>query len=1041
MSLTPEQEKAVYTENNNIIVSAGAGSGKTKVLTERVLRKLNDGVSIDNLLILTFTNNAAAEMAKRIRDNIKGKPGLREELNKLDSSYITTFDSFALSLVKKYHNLVNVKKNVNIIESNVLSLKIKELLDEIMDEEYIKKELNFVKLISDFCIKDDNRIKETIIKFLHKLDMKYDKDDYLNNYLDNFYSPDFINYNINLYLDIIKNKVRIIDNLLTEISKDVDTEFFMNLNECLSPLLNSNTYEEIRNNIPEKLPNLPRGQSDFVQNTKGKIKDLLDDIKDYTKYENEQEIFDTIMLTKDYVSEFIILIKELDNRINKYKQENDLYDFIDISKLAIKIVEENENIKEELKNNFNEIMIDEYQDTNDLQEYFISLISKGNNVYMVGDVKQSIYRFRNANPDLFSYKYNNYKVNNGGIKIDLLNNFRSRREVLDNVNLIFDYIMDNYIGGANYIESHRMIAGNKSYDNEGKTNQNNNMEIYTYPYDSKGKYTKSEIEAFIIAHDIKEKVKNKYQIFDKDNKILRDATYNDFCILIDRGTDFDLYKRIFLYNQIPLNINRDEDLTNCDLLSVIKNIYSLLDVIINNKTKDEFIYSYMSIGRSFLMDYDDSYIFSVIKNNKFEETELYKKIINITNNINSKTLSMILDDIINEFDIYNKLYLIGDIDDNIVKIDYLYSLCETLNSMGYTYLDFVSFLNDIFDNDSDIKFSLSKEDNTSVKIMTIHKSKGLEYYVCYFPGLSSKFNDDDLKDKYIFDNKLGIITPYFLEGIDNTIYRELFKQNFKLDDISEQIRKFYVAFTRVKEKIIMVMPEKEASEEYNDNGMVTDDKRLSYKSFSELLYSIYSKIKDYEKKIDLNTLNLSKDYNLYKRGNVFDKINDTNEVIKTINIDIPPLEELIESHYSKSTLTLNDKETLSKMKFGTDMHYYLEVLDFDNPDLSIIPEDYKDRINNFLNCDLLKDISNGKIYKEYEFIYNIDNNITHGIIDLLIEYSDHFDIIDYKLKNIDDENYDKQLNGYRNYIESISNKKVNCYLYSIIDENYREVVK
>ena len=107
MSLTPEQEKAVYTENNNIIVSAGAGSGKTKVLTERVLRKLNDGVSIDNLLILTFTNNAAAEMAKRIRDNIKGKPGLREELNKLDSSYITTFDSFALSLVKKYHNLVN----------------------------------------------------------------------------------------------------------------------------------------------------------------------------------------------------------------------------------------------------------------------------------------------------------------------------------------------------------------------------------------------------------------------------------------------------------------------------------------------------------------------------------------------------------------------------------------------------------------------------------------------------------------------------------------------------------------------------------------------------------------------------------------------------------------------------------------------------------------------------------------------------------------------------------------------------------------------
>ena len=182
------------------------------------------------------------------------------------------------------------------------------------------------------------------------------------------------------------------------------------------------------------------------------------------------------MYTKDYVNELIILIKELDKRIKEYKQVNDLYDFIDIAKLAIKIVDENENIRLELKNYFNEIMVDEYQDTNDLQELFISLISN-NNVYMVGDVKQSIYRFRNANPDIFREKYNKYKEGIGGIKIDLLKNFRSRSEVLDNVNLIFDYMMDDYIGGANYIESHRMIFGNDSYINEGKTEQNNNMEI------------------------------------------------------------------------------------------------------------------------------------------------------------------------------------------------------------------------------------------------------------------------------------------------------------------------------------------------------------------------------------------------------------------------------------------------------------------------------------------------------------------------------------------------------------------------------------
>ena len=602
-------------------------------------------------------------------------------------------------------------------------------------------------------------------------------------------------------------------------------------------------------------------------------------------------------------------------------------------------------------------------------------------------------------------------------------------------------MMDDYIGGANYIESHRMIFGNDSYINEGKTEQNNNMEIYTYPYDKKNGFTKEEIEAYIIANDINNKVNSGYQIFDKDEKKLHNARFSDFCILIDRTTNFDLYKKIFLYHKIPLCIYRDEYLTSSDLLSVIKNIFSLIDCYVNKKTKEEFTYAFMSVSRSFLMDLDDSYLFSIIKNDKFSETELYKKIENISSNINSKTLSMILDDIMYEFDILNKLFVIGDIDDNFVRIDYLYSLCETLNSMGYTYTDFVSFLNDIFDKDTDIRFSLSKEDNTSVKIMTIHKSKGLEYNVCYFPGLSSKFNESDTKDKFIFDNKLGIISPYFMEGLDNTFYRELFKYNYKLDENSEKIRLFYVALTRVKEKMIFVLPEYDDEEDYNDKQMVSDDKRLSYKNFSDMLASIKDKLNVYEKEINLDDLNLSHDYNLNIKNDVFESIGESNNIIKTNSINLPEPIEIERSHYSKSNLTLNNKETLSKMKFGTDMHYYLEVMDFNNPDLSIIPDDFKDKINKFLSSDLVKNIKSGKVYKEYEFIYNYDNNETNGIIDLLIEYPDHFDIIDYKLKNIDDENYDKQLNGYRNYIESISNKKVSCYLYSIIDENYREIKK
>ena len=1033
---TKEQSDAIYETGKNIIVSAGAGSGKTLVLSERVLEHVKSGISINRMLILTFTRAAAEEMKRRIRKKLI-KNDLREEVNLIDSSFITTFDSYSLSLVKKYHHLLNVSRNINIIDENILKIKVSELLDELLEEEYEKRDPLFVKLISDFCVKDDRLIKKTILNLLDKLNMKYDMDNYLDNYLDNFYNLDNIKNNLLDYVSIIKGKINEINNNLSDISLYVDGDYYSKLLDSLNNLINSNDYLSIKNNIPDKLPNLPKGSEEIVKNKKGIISDLLKEIKDYTKYSSESELIDTYLLTKDYVNELIILIRKLNNKINEFKFNNDLYDFIDISKLAIKVVEENENIRLELRDYFKEILVDEYQDTNDLQEYFINLIGN-NNIYMVGDIKQSIYRFRNANPDIFRSKYNNYSTGNGGLKIDLLKNFRSRKEVLDNVNLIFDYIMDDYIGGANYTESHRMVAGNISYDNEGKTNQNYNMEIYTYPYDKELGYKRPEIEAFIIADDILNKVNNHYQVFDKDLNILRDVTFNDFCILIDRSTNFDLYKKIFLYKQIPLSIFRDEQLTSSNLLLVIKNIYKLLDIYVNKKTKEELTYSFLSIGRSFLFEYDDNYLFNVIKNDSFNDTEIMKIIDKISININSKSLTNLFDEIINEFNIYNNIIKIGDIKDNYIKIDYLYDLCSNLNTLGYTYLDFVNYLDKIFENDSDIKFSLSKDDNSSVKIMTIHKSKGLEYHICYFPGLTSAFNTSDLKEKFIYDNKLGIISPYNMEGIGNTFYRDLFKYNYTKEEISEKIRLFYVSLTRVKEKMIFVIPSDD-SEIDEVNGVISNEERLAYKSFSDMMISIKEKLSNYIKNINIDSLNLSKDYLLPSEGDVFKKFKKTNDYIETVEYELEEKQELTESHFSKSNISLVNKDKSDVMSFGTKVHYYLEVLDFNNPDYSLIENEYQDKIKIFLNSDLLNNKDKAKFYKEYEFIYQEDNEVKHGFIDLLVEYSDHYDIIDYKLKNIDDLLYDKQLNGYRKYISELSNKKVNCYLYSIMDSTYREV--
>ncbi|UKI28027.1 MAG: UvrD-helicase domain-containing protein [Bacilli bacterium] len=176
-----------------------------------------------------------------------------------------------------------------------------------------------------------------------------------------------------------------------------------------------------------------------------------------------------------------------------------------MANLAIKLVKENSQIREEIKNNLNEILIDEYQDTNDVQEEFISYISN-NNVYMVGDIKQSIYRFRNANPYIFKNKYDMYSSHNNGMKIDLNKNFRSREEVINNINLMFNHIMDDYLGGASYQKEHQMIYGNLMYQGNGDNKENNNFEIYNYLNDTNYKKTMRS-RPFVIADDINNKNK------------------------------------------------------------------------------------------------------------------------------------------------------------------------------------------------------------------------------------------------------------------------------------------------------------------------------------------------------------------------------------------------------------------------------------------------------------------------------------------------------------------------------------------------------
>lgn len=1025
MAWTNEQKEAIYTEGTNIIVSAGAGSGKTAVLTERVLEKVKKGISVDNLLILTFTKMAAKEMKERIGDKLK-KEGLTSELAKLDTADITTFDAYALSVVKKYHYCLNVSKDINIIDGSVITLYKRKILKDIFEELYEENNHEFIDFIQEYCIKDDKDIFEFILNINSKLDLKTNKREYLDNYINTVYDEVKIDNDIDNYIKVILKLISNINDYLEYIDDD---DYLAKLYDVISPLLSAKSYDDIKSNISIKLPIL-RGASDITREYRDKIKSTIDEIKKLTTYDSYDDIKRGILSTKGNAKVIIDIIKKLDDITYNYKVKYNSYEYSDISALAIKLVRDNKEIREEIKNNLNEILIDEYQDTNDVQEEFISYISN-NNVYMVGDIKQSIYRFRNANPYIFKNKYDTYSNNIGGIKIDLNKNFRSREEVINNINLLFDRIMDNDIGGADYSLSHRMIYGNLMYKGDGDNKEDNNFSVYNYLNDTT--FKNNEVEAFIIADDIKNKINSGYRAFGKDTNGVRKIKYSDFAILLDSSKSFDLYKKILEYNGIPTSIVKSVNLTDGEVVLVIKNIISFIIKINDNKIDNEFKKLFISIGRSFLFNTDDNVLFDYFLNNNFKDSDIYKISYNITKRLDTISLEEIIDLIVDNFDFYNKLFLLGDYNANILRIQKLKEITNSLINLDYDIYDYQKYLDDIISNNLKLEYSVNDNSTDTVKIMTIHASKGLEFGVCYYGELYNRFNNSDAISKYSYDNKYGIILPYKDKFLYNTIYHNLSYRDYVMENISERIRLFYVALTRAKEKMIFILPSNTKEDNKSIGDIIDNSIRGKYNSFASIMYSLESITKDYYKNIDINDINLSKDYNMISNNNYKEHLKLINDKIE-VNTTCIPSSIKENKTFSKKDIHIVTKEEEDKLLYGRLIHELFECTDFNN--LDNLSDNNKKIIERFLEK---VDISHANIYKEYEFIYDEDNTTYHGIIDLMLEYQDNIKIIDYKLKNINDEAYIKQLNGYKNYIEKLFNKKTSIYLYSITLNTLEEI--
>lgn len=866
MEFTKEQQAAITRSGKNILVSAGAGSGKTEVLKQRVTHFISqeNGPKLNQFLILTFTNLAAGEMKDRIR---KALAKIKSpEANEVDAADICTFDAYALSLVKKYHFLLKVSPNVSNIDSTIIDVRKRTIIDEIFENYYAKKEPRFIFMIDSLCFKNDKDVKKMILKVYNKALLELDTKEYLSTFVSRYYNDDLIEEMVSsVERKIIESKnelVSMINSLSTKNKPNgkkgdkEDISFRNKAAEIFDGLGSKNTYDEVVRTFlgfTETLPGmgLPATASNVLNEEEATVLESFHD-----KYKKLKERADALPATREELKDYLLMSKpfaemivdilfELDERITKYKQEKNAFEFNDIAKMALDLVKNHEEVREPIKNKLKMIMVDEYQDTSTLQDKFISYISN-NNVYMVGDVKQSIYRFRNADVSIFIDKYDSYKAHDAESVIDMNTNFRSRPEILSGINYMFKQIMTNKYGGADYKASHLIEAGNKFYDRVGK---NDGQSPISYLLYEEGVNTKLkdylEEEAHVIARDIISKINSKFQVMDyrtgSDGKLLedekgnpipylRDCCFTDFCILMDRGGAFEKYSRVFSSYNLPLYVENDDDVTTNDMVLVMTNVLRLIKCIKEGDYRSStFEKALASVARSYIFGKKDQDLFEMFKAKEewnktqkelkkrdpeykeplegpFGGNEIVTKIKEVILNNYNSSIYEIFEKICFKLEFYGKCLEIGDVESNEKYLDFFLEKFKAMSELDYSIDDFIIFMECVDEYKLKLKLSSQGSSLDSVTIMNYHKSKGLEFNIVYYSGLKKQFNREELKDKFGFSSKYGLITPPLLLG-KAPITKELNSELENEEDTSEKIRQFYVALTRAREEAIILLPE------------------------------------------------------------------------------------------------------------------------------------------------------------------------------------------------------------------------------------------
>lgn len=888
---TKEQKAVIESRNRNLLVSAAAGSGKTAVLVERIIRMITEGenpLDIDQLLVMTFTKAAADEMRERVLlavdEKLKEDPEnghLQMQAAMIPYARITTIDSFCLGIIREHYNQLDIDPAFRVGDEGELLLLRGSVMEQLLEDYYEAGDEEFSRFVETYATgKSDRGIEDHIMavynfsgsnpwpeKWLEACEKELE--DYEEGSDDRLMETEWMRF---LMWDVamqtgefcaqLKEALAVCDEengpaayipMLTSDLRMLQAIGNAKDYGCLNELLGSASFDRLAS-IRSK--EIDADKKSFVTGCRDRIKKAVGKLRDLYCFESIETVVRDLKGTSGAVRMLLRLAGEFHDRYQEAKQEKNLVDFGDLEHYALEVLLEETDEGErtpsaaadELSRQFEEILVDEYQDSNDVQEALIHAISRERfgtpNVFMVGDVKQSIYKFRLARPELFLKKYESYPREDGLYQtIELHQNFRSRDSVLSGINEVFYQIMTKGLGGILYTEDAALHPGAVFEPTEETVGGKLELHMVNtgggllkqLEADPADDYTSREMEAKLIAARMKELINPEtgLKIWDKKEKRYRTACYGDMVILLRSLSGFaEDFVNILMNEGIPAYAERRtgyftaiEVETVLCFLSIIDNpmqdipLAAVLKSPIVGAT-DEELARLMAVFKRTAKKGQDRGIYGAwmyyLENCPEDEREgeLYGKLAAFSDELAEYrriagylSIHELLYIIYENTGYYDYIAAMPAGEARQANLDMLVEKASAYEKTSYSGLfHFIRYIENLKKYDTDFGEAALAGDENTVRILSIHKSKGLEFPVVFLAGMGKKFNKQDLYGKILIDPDLGIATDYLdleLRVKTPTLKKNVLRRRLELEALGEELRVLYVAMTRAKEKLIM----------------------------------------------------------------------------------------------------------------------------------------------------------------------------------------------------------------------------------------------